>query len=252
MGGVVKVLGNDGRPRASIDVDNDGGVVKVQAHNGQAETLMLLESGGKNGMFLVRNTNGKNIVDIGGDQYGGLCTLLNGNGKTQVGLYSGVNNVQGGLLNIFAPNGKVVGALGSDKNGRGAFDLRNSDSKTQILIDINDQGGVFELLNPEGKSQLGMWAGTKDSKGALVNLRGPTSDASVILDAGFDGSGSLTLRNNQKHNLIFCGPDKTGAGIIDIRAADNTSRVLIGLDPNGVGGIDCKDAQGQLKGRFPN
>jgi hypothetical protein len=227
-GGLITVYGHDGLPRVVLDIDNDGGVVRVKAPNGTAEGILCLDNGAKNGLLRLRSNKGGNVVYLGGDDFGGTVGFNSPEGKARLTMYSGSPTVPGGLINLFNGDTKVTGIFGPDKDGRCVLNLRNADGKALVSLSSNNDGGLIDVLNQEGKLRTTMWTNNNGAKG-LLTIYGDKHQDPLIYLGHTEVGGSVVLRNDdgKLQAGMWAGNKGGSGGILNLRGADSGKDSII-------------------------
>lgn len=275
-GGVLTVKAPTGSAEATLMIDTKGeqGLFAIRHKSGNF--LATLGGNVDGGVMVINEKGGQRRAGIycgAADAKGGLINLVGGNNKLLAVL--GPSKEGFATLDLSNPEGKPAAMVSVDKEG-GRFTVSNNEGKVRavlwntvggkngllslfeqgivepaVSVGADDFGGYIGLRNVEGKFTAAMYAGSKNVKAGLLNIRGPAGKNSIILDGGFDDRGSVTLLDERGTNLLFMGPSAKGHGSVAVRGSDGNLRVNIGVNDQGLGGIDAHDNTGALKGQFP-
>lgn len=154
---------------------------------------------------------------------------------------------------LSAPGG--VGAQGEEKKQPAQpqeltckkLTIVDGDGKARVVLDFNDKGGVFRVLNKEQKNiamidndvtggvfrlfgnnekRMLIVGGNKD--GCQINACDPNGNIRAYLGCDSSHEGYFSLRNKDNKTIAYGGADDDG-GLVRIYGHDGKERVFVGV-----------------------
>ena len=108
-GGIMGVLGADGKPVVVIGADSNGGSMSIYHASGESAIKMSIVGEHKKGLIGVWGKDHKGAITLGADESGGGMAIFNKGGKPV--LQAGVSDMGGGIVDTRDKLGYRTGHL---------------------------------------------------------------------------------------------------------------------------------------------
>jgi hypothetical protein len=169
---------------------NSGGLLSLHDSQGRKRSQLLANDSGA--AFTTYDATGAERVHLSSSS----LSMNNGLAGTPQTVLLGVNNNNGGILNLSDSKGQVRSQLFADDGGGSiALVQADGDNGISLVADANgSHGGALFIYNAQGSSSAELRGAESSATGGQLILRQADGKASIQLDGEFNAGGGGLLR----------------------------------------------------------